>query len=83
MPSAVVSAQTESRPKEWARLYYLDWLRVIAILGVFFFHAAHPFDFFDWHIKNVDQSMAITVVMALALSVGDAIFLPRIAGTGS
>ena len=26
------------------RLHYLDWLRVLLILGVFMFHALHPFD---------------------------------------
>jgi len=26
------------------RLHYLDWLQVLAVLGVFLFHAGHPFD---------------------------------------
>lgn len=39
------------------RLHYLDWLQVLAILGVFIFHAIHPFDdLADWHIKNVEKS---------------------------
>ena len=82
MQSQAVSAQTESRPKESARLYYLDWLRVIAIMGVFLYHAVHPFDFFDWHIKNAEQSMAITVVMGLLFPWGMPFFF-LIAGTGS
>jgi len=41
------------------RLHYLDWLQVIAILGVFLFHAVHPFDdLFSWHIKNEKTIMA-------------------------
>ena len=41
----------ESVGKE--RLHYLDWLRVTLILGVFLYHALHPFDeTIDWHIKN-------------------------------
>lgn len=43
-----------------ARLYYLDWLCVIAIRGVFLFHAVHLFDITDWHIKNAEQSAVIT-----------------------
>lgn len=35
-----------------ARNYYLDWLRVIAILGVFIFHSQRFFDSYDWHVKN-------------------------------
>jgi glucan biosynthesis protein C len=50
-----------------ARLYYLDWLRVLAILGVFLFHAVHPFDATDWHIKNAEQSLAVTLVFVVFL----------------
>ena len=48
------------------RLYYLDWLRVILIFGVFLFHAVHPFDaLIPWHIKNAEQSGAITGFLLL------------------
>ena len=41
-----------------ARLHYLDWLQVLAVLGVFLFHAVHPFDdIADWHIKNEERSV--------------------------
>jgi peptidoglycan/LPS O-acetylase OafA/YrhL len=43
------------------RLHYLDWLRVLAILGVFLFHAVHPFDMFPWEIKNAEQSVVVTL----------------------
>jgi glucan biosynthesis protein C len=44
-----------------ARLHYLDWLQVLAILGVFIFHAVHPFDdLVDWHIKNAEPSVLAT-----------------------
>ncbi len=40
------------------RLYFLDWLRVLAVLCVFFFHTLHPFDFLaDWNVKNADGSL--------------------------
>jgi peptidoglycan/LPS O-acetylase OafA/YrhL len=42
------------------RLHYLDWLQVLAILGVFLFHAVHPFDdLTDWHIKNTTTTFVI------------------------
>jgi hypothetical protein len=41
------------------RLHYLDWLQVLAILGVFTFHAVHPFDeLSDWMVKNDDSGDA-------------------------
>ena len=43
-----------------ARLYYLDWLQVLAILGVFLFHASHPFDELgDWIIKNTETTWVL------------------------
>jgi peptidoglycan/LPS O-acetylase OafA/YrhL len=47
----------EQSSKKPGRLHYLDWLQVLAVLGVFLFHAVHPFDdLFDWHIKNAESS---------------------------
>ena len=44
-----------------SRMAYLDWMRVLAILVVFFFHAARPFDHDGWHIKNGEISEAFSV----------------------
>lgn len=38
------------------RLYYLDWLRVLAFGLLFLFHSWRPFDHFPWHIKNEEQN---------------------------
>ncbi|MFC1913517.1 acyltransferase [Chloroflexota bacterium] len=38
------------------RLHYIDWLRVLAMGMIFFFHNARLYDFWDWHIKNADVS---------------------------
>ncbi len=62
----VSSTPDQAIPKP-ARLHYLDWLRVLAILGVFLFHAVHPFDATDWHIKNADQSLIVTLVFVIFL----------------
>ena len=41
------------------RLYYLDWSRIILILGVFLYHATRPFAATTWHIVNADKSAFI------------------------
>jgi glucan biosynthesis protein C len=64
MTDRVESGQTRSTPDS-ARLHYLDWLRVLAILMVFLFHAVHPFDYGDWQVKNVEQSEIISIILTL------------------
>jgi len=39
-----------------SRLYYIDWLRILAFGLLFFFHSWRPFDHYSWNIKNSDQS---------------------------
>lgn len=34
------------------RQYYIDWLRIILIISVFFFHVGMVFNTWPWHIKN-------------------------------
>jgi len=38
------------------RLYYIDWLRLLAFGLLFLFHAWRPFDHYNWSIKNAEQS---------------------------
>jgi peptidoglycan/LPS O-acetylase OafA/YrhL len=38
--------------KRATRLYYLDWLRVVAILMVFVYHTSRLFNMEDWNVKN-------------------------------
>ena len=56
-----MQTQPERVGNRSVRLHYLDWLRVLAVLGVFLFHAVHPFDHFDWEIKNAEKSVAVTL----------------------
>ena len=46
------------------RLWFLDWLRVIAVFGVFVFHTLRPFDEGDWHVKNAQTSAGISIAIA-------------------
>jgi glucan biosynthesis protein C len=82
MQRQVVSGQTAKVTRRSVRLHYLDWLRVLAILGVFLYHAVHPFDFLGWHIKNAELSMTVTVFLGLFFPWGMPFFF-LIAGTGS
>jgi glucan biosynthesis protein C len=43
------------------RLYYLDWLRVLAFGLLFVFHAARFFDIYPWHVKNEAHSEIVNV----------------------
>jgi glucans biosynthesis protein C len=65
-----------------ARLHALDWLRALALLGVFVFHAVHPFDLIDWHVKNDQQSFAVTVLLLFLFPWGMGFFF-LLAGAGS
>jgi peptidoglycan/LPS O-acetylase OafA/YrhL len=60
----MVSRRSEgAAPPKQQRLYYLDWLRVLAIVTVFLYHTLRPFDFTAWHVKNTQQSLAITILL--------------------
>ena len=52
MKSQAVSANAVSVARGSMRLYYLDWLRVLAILTVFVYHTTRFFNLEDWHVKN-------------------------------
>jgi glucan biosynthesis protein C len=81
MNTKIESREIGSGP-ESVRLHYLDWLRVLAILMVFLFHAVHPFDFGDWQVKNIDQSEILTIILLL-LSIWGMPFFFLVAGAGS
>lgn len=82
MQAIAVSPEADGSSPRAARIHYLDWLRVIAIFAVFLYHSLHPFDLVDWHIKNAEQSMAVTVFLTFFGLWGMPFFF-FIAGTGS
>jgi glucan biosynthesis protein C len=65
-----------------ARVDYLDWLRVLAVAGVFVYHAAHPFDTTAWSVKNAEQSKTLLVALGFIGSWGMAFFFV-VAGAAS
>lgn len=74
--------QPVGAPPEKARLYYLDWLRVIAIGAVFLVHVSDVFNTVGFEIKNAEQSAAITIMQGLIFPWGMPLFF-LIAGAGS
>ncbi len=47
--------------ENYKRLYYVDWLRVLAMLALFLFHADRFFDFYGWHVKNTETNIISTI----------------------
>ena len=85
--NTVVPADSKTRTKSAGikseRLHYLDWLQVIAVLGVVLFHAMYPFDdLVDWNIKNVEKSALATFYSVFFTPWGMAFFF-LMAGTTS
>lgn len=79
---AVSQQQTDTIASRTTRLYYLDWLRVIATLGVFLFHASNVFNTANFEIKNAVGSDAITIIQAFFYPWGMPLFF-LVAGAGS
>ncbi len=82
-PARAAAAPSTAAPPHAAkqRVHSLDWLRVLALLGVFVYHTMRPFDTMDWHVKNAEQSDAVTILL-VSLSWGLALFF-LLAGAGS
>jgi len=62
------------------RLYYLDWLRVLAMFSIFFMHNARLFDFGSWHLKNTVTSLGPEIYVEFTNWVMPLFFI--IAGAG-
>ncbi|MCJ7662123.1 MAG: hypothetical protein MUO67_23510 [Anaerolineales bacterium] len=74
-PNKTLTSLSERGTEESTRLHYLDWLQVLAVLGVYLFHAVHAFDdLADWHIKNVDKSVLGTFFVGFFQSLEAAFF---------
>jgi peptidoglycan/LPS O-acetylase OafA/YrhL len=83
MQSQVVPGQTDNVPQASVRLYYLDTLRVLAVLMVFLFHATKPFTMVDWQIMNAQTSMVASVFFIAFLGPWGMPFFFLLAGAGA
>ncbi len=60
MYSQQIAQTGEANTGKQKRLYYLDWLRVLAVLGVFYAHTVSIFDILYWHVNN-SRTMTLVV----------------------
>ncbi|HXX79516.1 MAG TPA: acyltransferase family protein, partial [Ktedonobacteraceae bacterium] len=56
------------------RLHYLDWLRVLAVVGVFYAHSINIFDILYWHISTGAQSPGLIVMVVFGTQWGMSLF---------
>src|SRR5436305_4857874 len=56
------------------RLHYLDWLRVLAVLGVFYAHAVDIFDMYHWHIRGAEQNTRLMALVVFGTQWGMSLF---------
>jgi hypothetical protein len=56
------------------RLHYLDWLRVLAVLGVFYAHATNIYDSLYWHIRSGEPNAGLIVLVVFGTQWGMALF---------
>lgn len=68
--------------KHSARLHYLDWLRVLAVLGVFYAHAVDIFDMYHWHIRETPQNAGLIDLAVFGTQWGMSLFF-FLAGAGA
>ena len=50
-------------PTKKERSYELDWLRIFATILIFFFHAARPFNYQEWEIKNNEKDLGLSLLI--------------------
>jgi hypothetical protein len=52
------------------RLNWIDWLKVIVVVGAFVFHAAQPFVATTWLVNSADKSLALSILSGFGYMVG-------------
>jgi glucan biosynthesis protein C len=60
--SPILSTQMGDTARESVRLHYLDWLRVLATLGVFLFHASSVFSGTGFEVANAESSDVLLMI---------------------
>lgn len=56
------------------RRYDIDWLRSLAMLMVFLFHCARFFDYDEWHVKNDQLTLGMSIFVGILVQWGMPIF---------
>ena len=63
------------------RLHWIDWLRVLAVVGIVVYHTLRPFDLTGWHVKNAETSDLLGVAQIFLSTFGLAVLF-LVAGAG-
>jgi glucan biosynthesis protein C len=71
--NAMRSGSVEGTPHT-ARLHYPDWLRVLAVLGVFNAHSTNIYDSLYWHIRGGEQNAGLMVLVVFGTQWGMSLF---------
>ncbi len=59
-----------ARPAASQHIYWLDWLKVLAVLGVFYYHSAMIFVLAPWMLANKERSTVLTVIAGMGFFFG-------------
>ena len=62
-PTPVFTTESPSPPPTFTRRYDLDWLRIIAIVTLIFYHTGMIYVSWGWHIKSADHSQPMETIM--------------------
>jgi glucan biosynthesis protein C len=82
MEYTAVSQQANESASATTRLYYLDWIRVMATLGVFLFHISNVFSGVNFEVKNAESSDLLFLIASFFYPWGLGLFF-MVAGAGS
>jgi glucans biosynthesis protein C len=52
------------------RVHWVDWLKVLAVFGVFIYHSAMVYAYVNWVINNPQRSIALTLFAGAGFSMG-------------
>jgi acyltransferase-like protein len=77
----LISAKDTTKLKQ-ERLHYLDWLRVLVVLGVFYAHTIYIFDILYWHSRSEQQNLVLEDFVAFSSQWGMSLLF-FLAGAGA
>lgn len=61
---SIIDNRTSSKEKI-ERRYDIDWIRIFGMMTIFFYHCGRFFNLEDWHVKNNELSLSITIMLVV------------------
>jgi len=62
----ILAAETGVAKPLTGRLYFLDWIRILAFFLLIFYHVGMYYVSWGWHVKSIDASTTIEPLMRLS-----------------